>query len=84
MTTTTISALNAPRNRRAAAQQRARRRLRTFRRVCGCLAFLNFFFLLGVVGGVEHDTIDLLPGTLYMFGDLAFLCLNAWLAGAFK
>lgn len=96
MTNTTKQALNAdstgrmvltlhtPRNYRAAAQQRARRRLRAFRRVCGTLSFLAFFFVLGVVGGVEHDTIALLPGTLYMTGGMAACWVLAWLAGAFK
>lgn len=84
MTNTAPLALNAERNHRAAAQQRARRRLRAFRRVCGCLSFLAFFFVLGVVGGVEQDTIDLLPGTLYMFGGMGVCWVLAWLAGAFK
>lgn len=84
MTITATNALDAQRNRRAAARQRSRRRVRAFRRVCGCLSFLAFFFVLGVVGGVEHDTIDLLPGTLYMFGGMGVCWLLAWLAGAFK
>ena len=84
MTNTAINALDIRRNRRAAIQQRTRRRVRAFRRVCGCLSFLAFFFALGVVGGVEHDTIDLLPGTLYMFGSMGACWLLAWLAGAFK
>lgn len=84
MNTITLTALNAERNQRAAAQQRARHFRKIFRRVCGTLSFLSFFFLLGVVGGVERDSIALLPGTLYMFGSLGAWWLFAWLAGAFK
>lgn len=83
MTNTIPTALNAPRDRRTAAQKRARRRLRAFRRVCGTLSFLSFFFMLGIVGGVEQDG-TLLPGTLYMFGSLGAMWLFAWLAGAFE
>lgn len=84
MTNTFPIALNAKRNRRAAAQQCARRRRRAFRRVCGSLSFLSFFFMLGIVGGVEQGTIALLPGTLYMFGSLGAWWLFAWLAGVFE
>lgn len=84
MTNTFPIALNAKRNRRTAAQQCARRRRRAFRRVCGSLSFLSFFFMLGIVGGVEQGTIALLPGTLYMFGSLGAWWLFAWLAGVFE
>ena len=84
MTTVSLTALNAERNACAATQQRARRRRRIFRRMCGTLSFLSFFFMLGVVGSVENDAIALLPSTLYMFGSLGLFALFAWLAGAFK
>lgn len=83
MTTITISTLNA-RNARPSARQRARRRVKVFRQVCGTLAFLAFFFTLGTVGSVECGTVALLPGTLRMFAGIGACWLLAWLAGAFR
>ena len=36
------------------------------RKVFGVLAFFSFFWLLGVVGGIEQDTVSLGTGTIYI------------------
>ncbi|MCQ2439278.1 MAG: hypothetical protein MJ074_05920 [Oscillospiraceae bacterium] len=62
---------------------RQRRRIRIFRRVCGALAMIMFFALLGVVGGIEQDTIPLGRGFLTSIGIEAAMIAFAYLAGAF-
>ena len=38
-----------------------------FKTVCGVIAFVMFFLMLGTVGGIENDTIPLLPGMIQTF-----------------
>lgn len=64
-------------------RRRQRRRIRIFRRVCGVLAMTMFFALLGVVGGIEQDTIPLGRGFLTGIGIEAAMIAFAYLAGAF-
>lgn len=64
-------------------RRRQRRRIRIFRRVCGVLAMTMFFALLGVVGGIEQDTIPLGRGFLTSIGIEAAMIAFAYLAGAF-
>ena len=53
------------------------------RRVCGTIAFISFFFLLGSVGAVEQDTISLAQGTAQMALSLGAGALFVWMAGGF-
>ena len=53
------------------------------KKVFGVLAFLSFFYLLGVVGAVEQDTMALSTGTLHMAVALALFYVFCKLAGAF-
>lgn len=51
--------------------------------VFGVLDFLSFFYLLGVVGGVERDTISLGAGAVHMIIALGCFHLFARLSGAY-
>ena len=53
------------------------------KRVFGTLAFLSFFWLLGLVGTIEQNTMALGTGTLYMVIALALFYVFCKLAGAF-
>lgn len=51
--------------------------------VSGVIAFVMFFLMLGTVGGIENDTIPLLPGMIQTFAALGLWVLFSHLAGAF-
>lgn len=51
--------------------------------VSGVIAFVMFFLMLGTVGGIENDTIPLLPGMIQTFAFMGLLVLFSHLAGAF-
>lgn len=53
------------------------------KRVFGTLAFLSFFWLLGLVGVIEQNMMALGTGTLYMVIALALFYVFCKLAGAF-
>ena len=53
------------------------------KKVFGTLAILSFFWLLGVVGGIEQNSISLGTGTIYMVISLACFCMFCALSGAF-
>lgn len=53
------------------------------KKVFGVLAFLSFFYLLGVVGAVEQDTITLGAGMIRMGIGLGCFWLFCELSGAF-
>lgn len=53
------------------------------KRVFGTLAFLSFFWLLGLVGAIEQNMMALGTGTLYMVIALALFYVFCKLAGAF-
>lgn len=59
-------------------------RTKSVRRIFGALAFLSFFFLLGSVGAVEHDTVALGQGCIQMAAGLAAFGLFTWLSGGFR
>jgi len=52
------------------------------RSACGGIAGLSFFLALGIVGGIEQDTIALLPGFLWSMAAIGAFSLFSWLAGA--
>lgn len=52
--------------------------------VSGVIAFVMFFLMLGTVGGIENDTIPLLPGMIQTFAFMGLWVLFSHLAGAFK
>lgn len=64
-------------------RRRQRRRIRTFRRVCGVLAMTMFFALLGVVGGIEQDMVPLGTGFVHCIIIEAAMAAFAYLSGAF-
>ena len=47
------------------------------KKVFGVLAFLSFFYLLGVVGAVEQDTMALGAGMVHM-GTVMFGIVSLW------
>lgn len=51
--------------------------------VSGVIAFVMFFLMLGTVGGIENDTIPLLPGMIQTFAFMGQWVLFSHLAGAF-
>lgn len=53
------------------------------KKVFGVLAFLSFFYLLGVVGAVEQDTMALGAGIVRMGIGLGCFWLFCELSGAF-
>ena len=53
------------------------------KKVFGVLAFLSFFYLLGVVGAVEQDTMALGTGMVRMGIGLGCFWLFCELSGAF-
>ena len=58
-----------------------RKQIRMFRRVCGALAVLSFFFALGSAGSLEQDLISLGRGALQMSLGVGGFGLFGWLAG---
>lgn len=67
----------------AARKARRERIERCKRRVCGVLAALSAMLMLGTVGGVEQNMMELGTGALYMALTLAATVLFTWLAGGF-
>lgn len=67
----------------AARQARRERKERCKRRVCGVLAALSAMLMLGTVGGVEQNMMELGTGALYMALTLAATVLFTWMAGGF-
>ena len=67
----------------AARKARRERIERRKRRVCGVLAALSAMLMLGTVGGVEQNMMELGTGALYMALTLAATVLFTWLAGGF-
>ena len=57
--------------------------MKKIRVVFGTLAFLSFFYLLGVVGAVEQDTMALGTGVIHMAISLGCFWLFCKLSGAF-
>ena len=55
-----------------------------FKTVCGVIAFVMFFVMLGAVGAVENNALPLLPGAARIFAALGLWALFSYLAGAFK
>ena len=53
------------------------------KKVFGVLAFLSFFYLLGVVDAVEQDTMTLGAGMVRMGNGLGCFWLFCELSGAF-
>lgn len=51
--------------------------------VSGVIAFVMFFLMLGTVGGIENDTIPLLPDMIQTFAFMGLWVLFSHLAGAF-
>ena len=54
-----------------------------FKTVCGVIAFVMFFVMLGTVGAVENDALPLLPGAVRILAALGLWVLFSYLAGAF-
>lgn len=54
-----------------------------FKTVCGVIAFVMFFVMLGTVGAVEQNMVPLAEGTARMFAALGLWVLFSYLAGAF-
>lgn len=69
-----------------AARERASRKARRERRrkgVCGAIAFISFFLLLGSVGALEHGNVTLTQGIVQMLLFIGAAALFTWLAGGF-
>lgn len=68
---------------RTSRYNRARRKALVKRRVCGTIAFVSFFLLLGSVGALENDSITLAQGAVQMLLTGGACALFTWLAGGF-
>lgn len=53
------------------------------KKFCGILAFLSFFYVLGIVGGMENDLIGLGEGFVRAMIALVLMALFARFAGAY-
>ena len=53
-----------------------------FKTVCGVIAFVLFFLMLGAVGAIEQDIVPLFPGMVRVFALMALWVLFCNLAGA--
>ncbi len=42
-----------------------------FKNVCGVIAFVLFFLMLGAVGAIEQDIVPLFPGMVRVFALMA-------------
>lgn len=42
-----------------------------FKTVCGVIAFVLFFLMLGAVGAIEQDIVPLFPGMVRVFALMA-------------
>ena len=68
------------------AQLRAKRRAKAERlrkRICGAIAFVSFFLLLGSAGALENDSITLAQGAVQILLTGGACALFTWLAGGF-
>lgn len=54
-----------------------------FKTVCGVIAFVLFFLMLGAVGAIEQDIVPLFPGMIRVFALMALWVLFCNLSGAF-
>jgi hypothetical protein len=54
-----------------------------FKTVCGVIAFVLFFLMLGAVGAIEQDIVPLFPGMVRVFALMSLWVLFCNLAGAF-
>lgn len=54
-----------------------------FKTVCGAIAFVLFFLMLGTVGAIEQDIVPLFPGMIRVFALMALWVLFCNLSGAF-
>ncbi len=54
-----------------------------FKTVCGVIAFVLFFLMLGAVGAIEQDIVPLFSGMVRVFALMALWVLFCNLAGAF-
>lgn len=69
--------------RRTSSYKREKRRELCKCRVCGAVAFVSFFLLLGSAGALENDSITLAQGIVQMLLTGGACALFAWLAGGF-
>lgn len=44
-----------------------------FKTVCGVIAFVLFFLMLGAVGAIEQDIVPLFPGMVRVFALMALV-----------
>lgn len=60
------------------------KRQKIFENVCNFISFLGFMFLIGTVGGMEHDTITLGQGILQSIISLVVFAGAAYIGGFMK
>lgn len=65
-------------------RSKRRQRARIFRKVCGWLSGLSAFYCYGIVGALDCNTIDLVPGVVHIFSSLALAVVFGQLAGIFE
>ena len=68
---------------RTSVYKREKRRELRKRRVCGAIAFVSFFLLLGSAGALENDSITLAQGAVQILLTGGACALFTWLAGGF-
>ncbi len=60
------------------------KRQKIFKNICSFISFLGFMFLIGTVGGMEHDTITLGQGILQSIIGLVVFAGAAYIGGFMK
>lgn len=43
---------------------RKRKTMRTIRRVCNAIAAASFLLIVGTIGGIENNSVELIPGAI--------------------
>ena len=63
---------------------RKRKTIKTIRRVCNATAAVSLLLILGTIGGIESNSIALIPGTALASTLVGTFCLSMKFAGAFE
>lgn len=71
-------------SQRNAQARRLRNCARTFRYICGILAFLSLLFVLGTVGSIDVGELDLSAGSIRLALSITAFALFGRLSGAMK
>ena len=63
---------------------RKRKTMRTIRRLFGAIAAVSFLLILGTIGGIENNSIELIPGTALASALVGTFTTSLVFSGAFE